>query len=149
MSTPQPSAAQSPIAVWAAQIGGTIAIAIAIYLFFGEGTPFFSRADPEWMRYGLYGILAAAVPAFSYIRKFAAALDADIAATSARGGQVDPQTRAELLRRLRIGGVLCELPLALGAIYLMAGGERRWFLTAACVTIALRLSYRPFRKLPR
>lgn len=145
---PQPSG-QSPVSVWAAQIAGTIAITIAIYLFFGEGSPFFSRANPEWMRFGLYGILAAAVPALSYIRKFAAALDADIASSRARGGLADPGTRGELLRRLRVGGVLCELPLAVGAIYLMAGGERRWFLTAAAVTLALRLSYRPFRNLPR
>ena len=145
MST-QTSAALSPVAVWAAQIAGTIAIAFAVYFFFGEGSPFFSKADPEWMRFGLLGILAAGAPALWYLRKFARALDADIASSRARGGQADLQARRELLRRLQVGGVLCELPLALGAIYLMAGGERRWFVTAACVSIALRLSYRPFRR---
>jgi hypothetical protein len=29
-------------------------------------------------------------------------------------------------------------------IYLLAGGEKRWFIGAACITLALRLSYRPF-----
>lgn len=149
MSTPLSSAAQSPVAVWAAQIAGTVAIAFAVYMFFGERTPFSFGADPEWMRFGLLGILAAGAPALVYLRKFTAALDADIASSRAHGGQAEPQPRRELLRRLQVGGVLCELPLALGAIYLMAGGERRWFITAACVTLALRLSYRPFRKPPR
>jgi hypothetical protein len=121
-----------------------VAIAVAIYLFFGQGTPFFANADPEWMRYGLYGILAAAGPAVWYVRRFKRSLDADIAATKARAGVPDPALRAELLRKLSIGGALCELPLALGALYLMAGGERRWFIAAACVSLALRLSYRPF-----
>jgi hypothetical protein len=63
----------------------------------------------------------------------------------ASGGVPDPTARAELLRRLYVGGALAELPLALGAVYLMAGGENRWFIGAACVSLALRLSYRPFR----
>jgi hypothetical protein len=78
------------------------------------------------------------------VRRFSAALNADIAAART-GGAPDPSARAELLRKLQVGGVLCELPLALGVLYLMAGGEKRWFVTAACVSIALRLSYRPFR----
>jgi hypothetical protein len=68
-----------------------------------------------------------------------------VRALRASGGVPDPQARQELLRKLQVGGVLCELPLALGAIYLMAGGEKRWFIAAACVSLALRLSYRPFR----
>jgi hypothetical protein len=78
------------------------------------------------------------------VRRFKTALDADLAALKARSGEPDPKLRAELLRKLQIGGALCEIPLALGAIYLMAGGERRWFVAAACVSLALRLSYRPF-----
>ena len=100
--------------------------------------------NPEWVRHGFYGILAASAPALWYVRRFKRSLNADIAAASSRGGVPDPLLRAELLRKLQIGGALCELPLALGALYLMAGGERRWFVTAACVSLALRLSYRPF-----
>ena len=146
MTSPQPAIAQSPVPSWAAQVVGTIAIALAIYVFLGAGTPLIANANPEWMRFGLLGILAAGAPALWYLRRFAAALDADLAAARAHGGQPDPGARRELMRRLQLGGVLCELPLALGAIYLMAGGEKRWFVTAACVSIALRLSYRPFRK---
>jgi hypothetical protein len=91
------------------------------------------------------GILLAGAPALVYLRRFAAALNEDARALRASGGVPDPRARRELLRRLQLGGVLCELPLALGAIYLMAGGEKRWFITAACVSLALRLSYRPFR----
>jgi hypothetical protein len=78
------------------------------------------------------------------VRGFKRSLDADIASANAQGGTPDPRLRAELLRKLSIGGALCELPLALGAFYLLAGGERRWFVAAACVSFALRLSYRPF-----
>ena len=132
--------------MWASQLVGTIAIAFAIYLFFGQGgKPFFEGVDPDWTRFGLVGILAAGAPALAYLRRFSATLDADVRATAARNGVPDPQARQELLRKLQLGGVLCELPLALGAIYLMVGGEKRWFITAACVSLALRLSYRPFR----
>ena len=78
------------------------------------------------------------------MRRFKRALNADLAAAGKQGGVPDPLLRKELLRRLSVGGVLCELPLALGALYLMSGGESRWFVAAAAVTIALRLSYRPF-----
>ncbi|HEY4997842.1 MAG TPA: hypothetical protein VII36_01805 [Usitatibacter sp.] len=130
--------------MWGAQLAGTAGIAIAIYLFFGQGAPVFAGVDPEWTRYGLYGILAASGPALWYVRRFKRALDADIAAANAHGGVPDSRLRAELLRKLQIGGALCELPLALGALYLLAGGERRWFVASACVSLALRLSYRPF-----
>jgi hypothetical protein len=135
--------------VWASQVLGTIAIAFAIYLFFGQGKPFFEGVDPEWTRFGLVGILAAGAPALAYLRRFSAALNADAKAMRGANGVPDPQARQDLLRKLQVGGVLCELPLALGAIYLMAGGEKRWFITAACVSLALRLSYRPFRAPPR
>ena len=94
-------------------------------------------------------ILLATIPAIWYVREFKAALDQDLAAARAAGGVPDVRSRTELLRRLSIGGALCELPLAVGVIYLLAGGERRWFVAAACVTLALRLSYRPFTREPR
>ena len=121
-----------------------MAIAVAIYLFFGKGGPVFAGVDPEWTRYGLYGILAAGGPAIWYVRRFKRALNADMAAVRRLGGIPDPILRQELLRKLSVGGALCELPLALGALYLMAGGDSRWFVGAAAVSIALRLSYRPF-----
>jgi hypothetical protein len=124
---------------------GTIAIAFAVYLFFGQARPFFEGVDPDWTRFGLLGILVAGAPALGYLRGFSAALNDDVRAMRERNGAPDPAIRAQLLRKLQVGGVLCELPLALGAIYLMAGGEKRWFITAACVSLALRLSYRPFR----
>jgi len=134
----------SPAMVWGAQLAGTIAIAIAIYLFFGGVGPLIQGADPEWMRFGLLGILAASLPALWYLRGYKSALVSDITAMRSRGGTPDPQKRAALLRQLAIGGALSEIPLALGVIYLLAGGEPRWFVTAAAVTVALRLSYRPF-----
>ena len=130
--------------VWGAQLAGTVAIAIAIYLFFGTGAPMITGVDPAWARYGLIGILVASGPALWYLRRYKATLDDDSAAARSRGGAPDPERRRELLRKLSIGGALCELPLALGVIYLLAGGEKRWFVAAACVSVALRLSYRPF-----
>ena len=133
-----------PVLVWGTQLAGTVGIAIAIYLFFGKGAPVFAGVDPEWTRFGLYGILAAGIPAIWYVRRFKRALNADMAAASRQGGVPDPRLRQDLLRKLSVGGALCELPLALGALYLMAGGEPRFFVGAAAVSIALRLSYRPF-----
>lgn len=133
-----------PVMLWGAQLAGTVAIAIAIYLFFGSGAPVIQGVDPAWTRHGLMGILLMCVPALWYLRGFKSALLDDIAAARARGGVPDPQRRRELIRRLSIGSALCELPMALGVIYLLAGGEKRWFVAAACITIALRLSYRPF-----
>jgi hypothetical protein len=51
-----------------------------------------------------------------------------------------------LKKGLSIGGALCELPMAMGVVQLFFGGETRWFLGATLITIALRLSYRPFNK---
>ena len=139
-----PKTPPQPTLVWGTQLAGTVAVAVAIYLFFGDRGPVFAGVDPGWTRYGLYGILAASVPALMYVRGFKRSLDADIAAWNASSGSPDPRARAELMRRMQIGGALCELPLALGTLYLLAGGERRWFVASACVAVALRLSYRPF-----
>jgi hypothetical protein len=134
--------------LWGAQVAGTIAIAAAIYLFLGDASPLI-RVDPEWTRQGFMGILLMSVPALWYLRTFTRVLKADIAATRARDGTPEPQFRADLIRKLSIGGALCELPLALGVIYLLAGGDKRWFIGAACITLVLRLSYRPFTVAPR
>jgi hypothetical protein len=131
--------------LWGAQVVGTLAIAAAIYFFVGDGLPVIRGVDPEWTRHGFMGILLMSVPALWYLRTFKRVLNADVAATGARDGTPDPLLRAALIRKLSIGGALCELPLALGVIYLLAGAEKRLFLAAACVTVAMRLSYRPFR----
>jgi len=132
--------------IWGAQLGGTVAIAAAVYLFFGNGAPVIVGLDPQWKRYALYGFLGASVPALWYLRSFKRALDRDIAAARARDGQPEPQVRRELMRKLSLGGALCELPMALGVLYLLAGGEVRAFVTAACLSVVLRLSYRPFTR---
>ena len=47
---------------------------------------------------------------------------------------------------LSLGGRMCEIPMWMGVVQLVFGGETRWFLGATLITIALRLSYRPFNK---
>jgi len=64
----------------------------------------------------------------------------------ANGGVPEPGIRIVLMRALRVGGALSELPQAFGVLHLLLGGETRWFLAATVVTIALRLSYRPFER---
>jgi hypothetical protein len=125
-----------------------VAIAFAIYLFFNFNShaPAAQEADSSWARYGLYGILAASVPALWYLRRFKRTLNAYAAVMKERGGMPDPNLGLELLRRLSIGGALCELPLALGVVYLLTGGEMQFFIGAAAVSVVLRLSYRPFTR---
>jgi len=79
-----------------------------------------------------------------YLRTFKRSLDACEA--SALHGDADPAARQRLARALAIGGALCEIPMAMGALQLFFGGETRWFLGATLLTIALRLSYRPFTR---
>jgi hypothetical protein len=123
-----------------------VAIAIAVWIFLGNApAAVITGVDPEWIRFGLVGILAAGTPALWYLRRFTSALDADIAASARAQGAPDPAARRELIRRMQIGGALCELPFALGVIYLLAGAEKQLLVAAACVTVAMRLSYRPFR----
>ena len=129
--------------IWGAQLAGTIGIALAIYFFLGAANPIF-HFDAEVMRYAFMVMLGAAVPALYYLRGFRQMVDADAAAAKARGGAPQPETRIALLRKMSVGGALCELPLVVGVVYLLAGGGTRLFITAAFVTLALRLSFRPF-----
>jgi hypothetical protein len=134
---------QQPAMIWGAQLAGTIGVALAIYFFFGSSNPMI-RLDPEWMSYGFTAILGAAVPALWYLRGFKAMLDADRAAARSNGGVPQPELRMALLRKMSVGGALCELPLVVGVVHLLAGGGTRLFVAAACVTLVLRLSFRPF-----
>jgi hypothetical protein len=120
-------------------MAGTVAIAVVIYIWFGDSPPLFKGIDPEWTRFGLTGILSAAIPSILYLRTYKRALNADIAASGR-----DPTLRMDLMKKLNAGSALSEMPLAVGVLYLLAGGEPRWFIGAAVISLALRLSYRPF-----
>ena len=148
MSGTAPQPRQGPIAAWLAQMVGTVVVAIAIYAFVkAMGAPF--QGEHELLRrYIMSAILGATVPALFYLRTFRRRLNADEAAASARGNAPDPQARAALMKSLAIGSALCELPMAVGALHLFFGGESRWFVGAALITLAVRLSYRPFTRPP-
>jgi len=134
---------QQPATIWGAQLAGTLGVALAIYFFFGSSGPVI-RVDPEILRYGFMAMLGAAAPALWYLRGFRAVLDADRAAARSHGGEPQPDARMALLRKMSVGGALCELPLVVGVVHLLAGGGTRLFVGAACVTLVLRLSFRPF-----
>ena len=121
-----------------------MAIAFAIYLFFKfQGIEPVAAPESFWARYGVYALIAACVPALYYLRGFKRALDAWAASTRLPKKQ-DESLRAELIRRLSIGGALCELPMAVGVLQLVSGGEMRLFIGGAFFAVAMRLSYRPF-----
>ena len=138
---------QGLVTAWVAQLIGTIVLAAAVMAFvrgvMGPLTP----GDTQWKRYAFSGIFVAAVPALLYLRTFKERLDEDERLMRQRDGTPDPAARAALTKALSIGGAFCELPQAMGVVYLFMGGETRWFLGATLVTIALRLSYRPFHRL--
>jgi hypothetical protein len=135
---------QGLVASWMAQMVGTLVIAGVVLAFVRSmGAPF-PTVDSEWKRYAMLGIIAGVAPALLYLRTFKRSLDACEA--SALHGDGDPAARQRLARALAIGGALCEIPMATGALQLFFGGETRWFLGATLLTIALRLSYRPFTR---
>ena len=112
---------QGLVSTWAAQLIQSLVLCGAVLVFLQMSGPLASAdAGPEWRRYAIYAILLAGVP--------------------------DPELRERLSRSLKIGGLLCDLPMAFGALQLFFGGETRWFVGATMVTIAIRLSYRPFDK---
>jgi hypothetical protein len=122
-----------------------VAIGLAIYFFFKwQGVDPALVPDSLWARYGVYSLLAAAVPALWYLPRFKRALVGYVA--SSRMGSPGSQATTELLQRLSIGGALCELPMALGVLQLLTGGELRLFVGGAFITFAVRLSYRPFTR---
>jgi hypothetical protein len=136
---------QAPVASWISQMIGTIVLA-AVVLYFARtiGTAM-GEPQPDWQRYAMLGVLVGIAPALLYLRTFKPALDADEAAIRKLGAP-DPAARARLMRTLAIGGALCEIPMAMGVVQLFFGGETRWFLGATFITIAMRLSYRPFTR---
>jgi hypothetical protein len=133
------------VAAWVAQMVGTLVLAAAVLAFMRSMSGPLS-GENEWRRYAMAGILLMTAPALVYLRTFKARLDEDERQVKQRGTP-EPATRAALTKGLAFGGALCELPQALGVVYLFLGGETRWFLAATLVTIALRLSYRPFTRI--
>ena len=136
----------APVASWVAQMLGTLFLAAMVFYFVrSTGGMAFAGVDPDWKRYAAAGILLGIAPPLLYLRIFKEALDADEAAVRARGVP-DPAVRPIFMRALAIGGALCEIPMAMGVLHLLFGGETRWFIGATVLTIVLRLSYRPFKK---
>ena len=137
---------QGLVVSWVAQMIGTLVLAGVVLVFVRSmGAPF-SAGDSDWKRYAMIGILVGIAPALLYLRTYKPLLDADESAMRARGGNPEPLLRQKLARALVIGGALCEIPMAMGVVQLFFGGETRWFLGATLITIALRLSFRPFTK---
>jgi hypothetical protein len=139
------AARQAPVASWVAQMIGTLVLALAVYYFIRSGSISLPSVDPDWQRYAGAGVLLGIIPAMLYLRIFKEALNADEAAVRARGAP-DPAIRPIFMRALAIGGGLCEIPMAMGVLHLIFGGETRWFVGATLITIALRVSYRPFTR---
>ncbi|MEO7743695.1 MAG: hypothetical protein ABIR98_12210 [Usitatibacter sp.] len=146
-TAPQDKLARQPlIASWVAQMIGTLVLAAVVLAYVrSAGAPFAISGESEWRKYAMVGILGSIAPALLYLRTFKRRLNADEAAALARGFP-DPGLRALLRKGLAIGGALCEIPMAMGVVQLFLGGDTRWFFGATLITIALRLSYRPFNK---
>ena len=145
MTAAAPQGRQGPVAAWVAQMIGTLVLAAVVLVFVRSvGAPF-ATEESEWKRFAMLGIIVGVAPALLYLRTFKPRLDADEAALRASGAP-DPRARASLLKSLSIGGALCEIPMAMGVVQLFFGGETRWFLGATLITLALRLSYRPFTR---
>ena len=138
---------QALVTAWLVQMIGTVVLAGIVIVFFRSSGTVLKDVDPKWTLYALYAATAAIIPPILYLRNYKRILDLDRVGVAALGGRPDPEVRAYLLRALRIGGALCELPQAFGVVHVLLGGETRWFLGATLVTIALRLSYRPFERL--
>ena len=145
MTTTAPNDRQRLVSLWLAQMVGTIVLAAVVLAFVRNAGASFAGGDAEWRRYAMFGILAGVAPALLYLRTFKMLLDADEAAVR-KNGAPDAFLRSALSKSLAIGGALCEIPMAMGVVQIFFGGETRWFLGAVLVTIALRLSYRPFIK---
>jgi len=136
---------QGLVQVWIAQIVGTLVLAGAVYLFIRNGSFKLGTLDADWRRYALYAMLAAALPAILYLRHYKRLLLQDLQLERSQGAP-HAGARTVLAKALALGGALCELPMAIGVLQLLFGGELRTFLGATMVSIALRLSYCPFTK---
>ncbi len=142
-AAPHPHPRQALVAAWIAQMVGTIVLALVVAAYVrARGAPFASEGF-SLERYVFTALLAATVPALYFLRPYKAKLDADARSIRERGAP-DAARRQAALKSLSLGGALCELPMAVGALDLFFGGDLRWFVGATLITLALRLSYRPF-----
>lgn len=144
MAVPQLSTRRQLTIAWAVQIVQTLVLAAVVLAFVNQIGGAAGTLGKEWERYALYGLIAAAVPAMLYVRWFKRILNQDEAAMNARNGDPEPRVRTTLRRALTLGGALCDLPMALGVAILMFGGDKRYFIGGTLITLAVRLSYRPF-----
>jgi hypothetical protein len=136
---------QGLVASWVAQMIGTVVLCGAAIAFVRTiGKPLVD-GDTVWKDYAAVGIIVGIAPAMLYLRWYKRILDQDVRLERSHGA-ADPAARRLLQKALVLGGALCELPMAMGVVHLLLGGEMRWFLGATLLTIALRLSYRPFTK---
>jgi hypothetical protein len=143
MTTLPVQSRQSLVHAWLAQMIGTLVMCGAVLVLVKSiGAPM-AVQDTEWKRYAIWMILATGGPAVYYLRTFKARLNLDDRLERERGAP-DPAARVALRKALAVGGALCELPMAMGVVQLFFGGDTRWFLGGTMITIALRLSYRPF-----
>jgi hypothetical protein len=144
MSSRPAASRQVLVSSWVAQMIGTIVLCSAVIVFAKSiGRP--AGGNEDWKRYAMIGVVVGIAPALLYLRRFKAMLLHDERLERERGTP-EPAARNLLRKGLAVGGALCEIPMAMGVVQLFFGGETRWFLGATLVTIALRLSYRPFLK---
>jgi hypothetical protein len=142
---PDSQSPRRPVVVaWIVQIVQTVVLFAVVMVFVNELGGRVGTIAKEWERFALYALVAAAVPAMLYVRWYKHLLNADEAALAARHGAPDPATRKTLQRSLALGGALCDLPMALGVLILIFGGDKRYFIGGTLITLAIRLSYRPF-----
>ena len=144
MPVPQPSTRRQLVIAWAVQVVQTLVLAAVVLAFINQLGGAAGTLGKEWERYALYGLIVAAIPAMLYVRWFKRILNQDEAAMKARNGEPEPGIRTTLRRALTLGGALCDLPMALGVAILMFGGDKRYFIGGTLITLAMRLSYRPF-----
>ena len=136
------------VLTWLAQLVGTCVIAFVLWIYVGKAGAPLGHIGPEWAHYTLVASLLSMIPSLAYLPTFKEALDRYLTAQR-RSPTPDPVLRTAVASKLAIGGALTELPMAFGALYLLMGGEARWFILAVLASIALRASYRPFERLPR
>ena len=144
MAAPQLPSRQTLVVVWAIQIVQSLVLAGIVLIYLNRIGGAAGTLAQEWERYAMYGLVAAAIPAVLYVRWFKRILDQDEAAMHARNGNPEPGIRITLRRALTLGGALCDLPMAFGVLLLMFGGDKRYFIGGTLITLAVRLSYRPF-----
>jgi len=144
--TAAPTTRQGLVQKWVAQLVTALVLCGVVLMVVRNSSFQLGTYPEEWKRYMVYALLVACIPALLYVRRYKAILPQDLRLEGERGGTPEPAARQLLSRALALGGALCDLPMALGVLQLLMGGETKWFLGGTMLAIALRLSYRPFIK---